>query len=89
MPPVVSQKVISISDNTRKDLSDISTLAKLEEIKLHDSTIIAWGLKTLRDSIIEMKNNGIKLKPIFLDATKLKNHKTKKNKFMEDQNSWE
>lgn len=84
MPPGVSQKVISISDDTRKDLSDIATLAKLEDIKLHDSTIIAWGLKTLRDSIIEMKNSGLKLKPIFQDATKLKNHKLKKNKYMED-----
>lgn len=84
MPPVVSQKVISISDDTRKHLSDISTLAKLEEIKLPDSTIIAWSLKTLRDSIIEMKNNGLKLKPIFEDGMKLKNHKTKKNKFLED-----
>ena len=84
MPPTVSQKVITMSDATRKNLSDLVTMAKLEEIKITDSSMIAWALKTLRDSVIEMKNSGLNLKPIFLDGQSFRNHKSKKNKFLED-----
>lgn len=84
MPPNVSQKVISISDDTRRYLSDMRTLAKLEDVVLSDSSLFAWGIKTLRDSIIEMKSSKINLALIFRDAEKFKNHKSKKNRYLED-----
>mgnify|MGYP003395668450 CR=1 FL=1 len=84
MPANVTQKVITMSDATRKNLADISTMAKLEGVKITDSSMIAWALKTLRDSVIEMKTGGLNLKPIFLDGQSFRNKKQKKNKFMED-----
>jgi len=84
MPANVTQKIITMSDASRKNLGDLVTMAKLEDIKITDSSMIAWAIKTLRDSIIEMKNGGFNLKPIFLDGQSFRNKKPKKNKFMED-----
>jgi len=84
MPANVTQKIITMSDASRKNLGDLVTMAKLEEIKITDSSMIAWAIKTLRDSIIEMKNSGLNLKPVFLDGQSFRNRKQKKNKFMED-----
>ncbi len=84
MPANVTQKIITMSDASRKNLGDLVTMAELEGIKITDSSMIAWAIKTLRDSIIEMKNSKLNLKPIFLDGQSFRNKKQKRNKFMED-----
>lgn len=84
MPANVTQKIITMSDASRKNLGDLVTMAELEGIKITHSSMIAWAIKTLRDSIIEMKNSKLNLKPIFLDGQSFRNKKQKRNKFMED-----
>lgn len=80
----VIQKTFTMSKSTKKDMEDMLTLARLEEVKITESSILSWALRVLKDSIVEMKNNGINIKPMFLEGQSFKNHKPKKNKYLED-----
>lgn len=80
----VLQKTITMSPETKRNLDDMMALAKLEGVELPESAMFGWALDTLKSSLVDMKNNGLKLKPIFIDAIKFRKRKLKKNKYLED-----